>query len=93
LRRFKRDVFTSFPKKKEIILRVEMSKKQKVLSKCLIEKNFEELVELEKKKSNSKLSIKGANNILMALRLVANHPLLLSHLYSSDNFKALNFGK
>jgi len=43
LRRFKRDVFKSFPKKKEVILRVEMTQKQKVLSKTVIEKNFEVL--------------------------------------------------
>lgn len=36
LRRFKRDVFKTFPKKKEVILRVELTENQKEISKVLI---------------------------------------------------------
>lgn len=37
--------------------------------------------------------MKSANNILMYLRLVSNHPLLLSEFYATDNFRQANFSK
>ena len=93
LRRFKRDVFKNFPKKKEVIIRIEMTRRQKQLSKLIIKKNYDELQKFEKNKNTVKVSVKSAGNILMLLRMIANHPLLLSNLYATDRYRQMNFSK
>ncbi|TNV87148.1 hypothetical protein FGO68_gene5800 [Halteria grandinella] len=94
LRRFKRDVFKHFPKKKEVILRVEMTAKQKLVSKSILEQNFEALSQFEKKNNSGvKISLKAADNILCLLRMTANHPLHLTDLYGTEIFRFKNSNK
>lgn len=70
LRRMKRDVERSLPAKTERILRVELSKEQKHLSKLVITRNYKELACQTK-------NIGSLNNILIELKKVCNHPHLL----------------
>jgi SNF2 family DNA or RNA helicase len=82
-------VFKTFPKKKEVLLRVEMTQKQRILAKTLIEKNFEALSQFEKQKNSGvKVSIRHADNILIQLRMIANHPLHLTDLYGTEIFRS-----
>eukprot|EP00347_Sterkiella_histriomuscorum_P014308 403361369 len=87
LRRFKRDVFKTFPKKKEVIIRVEMTPRQKYISKCILQKNMEQLSQFEKSKSSAKVSMKSVMNILTLLRMVANHPLHLTEQYATEHYR------
>jgi SNF2 family DNA or RNA helicase len=81
----------NFPKKKEVILRVEMTQKQKLVAKSIIEQNFEALSQFEKKNNSGvKISLKFADNILMLLRMTANHPLHLTELYGTEIFRQKN---
>jgi chromodomain-helicase-DNA-binding protein 4 len=81
LRRLKKDVMLEIPKKKELILRVDLSKRQREIYKCIFTRNFNALKELDKMKRKNKISIKSVANILMLLRLCTNHPLLLTRDY------------
>jgi len=85
LRRFKRDVLKQMPKRKEVIVRVEMTHRQKQICKRLISDNLQELKEVEMKKNKS---LGQVNNLLVYLRQIADHPLLLSGSYCTDNFRS-----
>lgn len=71
LRRVKKDVETSLPKKIERILRVELSPQQSQCCKAIIARNYEVLA---KSTGTSKASLQ---NICMELKKACNHPLLL----------------
>ena len=83
LRRMKKDVQFKIPRKKELIVRVDLSATQKQIYKCICTRNFQALKELDKK-SKTKISIKSITNILMLLRLCTNHALLLSKEYNNS---------
>ena len=69
IRRMKKDVEKSMPKKQEQILRVDMTNKQKKLYKLVLTKNYSELSKGKKKTS--------LLNILMQLRKTCNHSELM----------------
>ena len=69
--------------KKEIVIPVDLTDRQKEIYKTVFKRNFETLYKLDKKENSQKrISLKTANNILLALRLWCDHPLLLSHKYN-----------
>jgi SNF2 family DNA or RNA helicase len=62
-----------------------MTQKQRVIAKSLLEKNLEVLTLFEKQKTNQmKVSVRHADNILMQLRQIANHPLHLTDIYGTE---------
>ena len=73
LRRVKKDVEKSLPKKVEQILRVGLSKRQKKYYKWILTKNFNELT---KGKNGSKSSF---TNIMIELKKCANHAWLIKN--------------
>jgi len=84
LRRQKKEVIPNLPKKKEIIVRVELTGWQKTLYKAILTRNFTALKQLDKEnKGKGKISIKSLTNVLMMLRLCANHGLLLTKEFNS----------
>lgn len=60
LRRFKRDVLKNLPKRKEVIVRVEMSQKQKDISKLLLKDSLELLASAEKNKNTNLKKVTSA---------------------------------
>ena len=72
IRRMKKDVEKSMPKKVEQILRVDMTIKQKKLYKLVLTKNYSELSRGKKKTS--------LLNILMQLRKTCNHSELMQEV-------------
>eukprot|EP01022_Parablepharisma_sp_SALTPOND_P004350 TRINITY_DN120141_c0_g1_i1.p1 TRINITY_DN120141_c0_g1~~TRINITY_DN120141_c0_g1_i1.p1 ORF type:complete len:1326 (+),score=196.29 TRINITY_DN120141_c0_g1_i1:6098-10075(+) len=94
LRRMKKDVLPNLPKKKEVIVRVELTTWQKQLYKCIFTRNFPALKQLDKKnKGKATVSIKSLTNILMMLRLCANHGLLLTREFNSRLSSGESFEK
>ena len=85
LRRFKRDVLKDLPLRKEVIVRIELTQAQKDLSKKILLRNMETLVDFEKGKYGSTTQI---SNIYVYMRLIADHPLLLGAEYCTDNFRS-----
>ncbi len=84
LRRMKKDVLPNLPRKKEIIVRVDLTKWQKQLYRCIFTRNFPALKQLDKKRmGKATVSIKSLTNVLMMLRLCANHGLLLTREFNS----------
>ncbi|XP_053993731.1 uncharacterized protein LOC128884386 isoform X2 [Hylaeus volcanicus] len=71
LRRVKKDVEKSLPRKLERILRVELSPQQMQCSKAILSRNYEILA---RSTGTSKASLQ---NICMELKKACNHPLLL----------------
>eukprot|EP00357_Protocruzia_adherens_P021885 CAMPEP_0115046674 /NCGR_PEP_ID=MMETSP0216-20121206/48875_1 /TAXON_ID=223996 /ORGANISM="Protocruzia adherens, Strain Boccale" /LENGTH=1611 /DNA_ID=CAMNT_0002429771 /DNA_START=24 /DNA_END=4859 /DNA_ORIENTATION=- len=76
LRRMKKDISLKIPSKTELIIRVDLSKKQKELYKGILSRNYNVLQALDKK-NKSKVSCRSLINVLTNLRLVADHPLLV----------------
>jgi chromodomain-helicase-DNA-binding protein 1 len=70
LRRVKKEVEKSLPKKQERILRVELAPLQKHYYKLILTRNFQELNKGAKGKTSSLL------NIVMELKKCCNHPYL-----------------
>jgi SNF2 family DNA or RNA helicase len=69
LRRLKADVLVGFVLKKEVIVPVELTERQRMIYKCIFKKNFEALTFLDRNnKSSNKVSLKSANNVLLYLR-------------------------
>lgn len=73
LRRMKKDVEKSLPPKIEQILRVEMTKKQKDLYKCILTKNYTQL------SKELKCNVSGFLNVMMELKKCCNHTCLITH--------------
>ena len=72
LRRVKADVLRDLiPKKKELMVRVELSEKQRVLYQAVLTKNFEVL---QRKGQHRQRSL---TNVVMELKKCANHPWLV----------------
>ncbi len=72
LRRVKADVLRDLiPKKKELMVRVELSEKQRTLYQAVLTKNFEVL---QRKGAHKQRSL---TNVVMELKKCANHPWLV----------------
>ncbi|KAL2318030.1 hypothetical protein Fmac_031906 [Flemingia macrophylla] len=70
LRRMKKDVMTELPPKQELILRVELSSKQKEYYKAILTRNYEILTA----QGGAQISL---NNVVMELRKLCCHPYML----------------
>ncbi|KAK7260935.1 hypothetical protein RIF29_27236 [Crotalaria pallida] len=70
LRRVKKDVMTELPPKKELILRVELSSKQKEYYKAILTRNYEILA----RRGGAHISL---INVVMELRKLCCHPYML----------------
>ncbi|XP_047325059.1 CHD3-type chromatin-remodeling factor PICKLE-like [Impatiens glandulifera] len=70
LRRVKKDVMKELPPKKELILRVDLSSKQKEYYKAILTRNYEILT----RKGGAQISL---INVVMELRKVCCHPYML----------------
>ena len=69
LRRLKENVLENFPLKKEIIVPIDLTRRQRKIYKCIFKKNFEYLSLLDKQsKTKRPISLRAANNILLYLR-------------------------
>uniref|UniRef100_A0A7N0U7Q7 CHD3-type chromatin-remodeling factor PICKLE n=1 Tax=Kalanchoe fedtschenkoi TaxID=63787 RepID=A0A7N0U7Q7_KALFE len=87
LRRVKKDVMTELPPKKELILRVELSSKQKEYYKAILTRNYQILT----RKGGAQVSL---NNVVMELRKLCCHPYMLEGVEpdidnSAESFKQL----
>ncbi|XP_021769423.1 CHD3-type chromatin-remodeling factor PICKLE-like [Chenopodium quinoa] len=87
LRRVKKDVLKEMPPKKELILRVELSSKQKEYYKAILTRNYELLT----RKGGGQISL---INVVMELRKLCNHPYMLEGVEpiipdSTESFKQL----
>ena len=71
LRRFKRDVLKDLPLRKEVIVRIELTQAQKDLSKKILLRNMQTLIDLEKGKNAT--STATLSNIYIYMRLIADH--------------------
>ncbi|XP_019447576.1 PREDICTED: CHD3-type chromatin-remodeling factor PICKLE-like isoform X1 [Lupinus angustifolius] len=69
LRRVKKDVMTELPPKKELILRVELSSKQKEYYKAILTRNYEILT----RRGGAQISL---INVVMELRKLCCHPYM-----------------
>ncbi|XP_027333357.1 CHD3-type chromatin-remodeling factor PICKLE [Abrus precatorius] len=70
LRRMKKDVMTKLPPKKELILRVELSSKQKTYYKAILTRNYQILT----RRGGAQISL---INVVMELRKLCCHPYML----------------
>ncbi|PIA60920.1 hypothetical protein AQUCO_00300438v1 [Aquilegia coerulea] len=70
LRRVKKDVLKDMPPKKELILRVDLSSKQKEYYKAILTRNYELLT----RRGGEKISL---NNVVMELRKLCCHAYML----------------
>ncbi|KAJ1450655.1 P-loop containing nucleoside triphosphate hydrolase protein [Pelagophyceae sp. CCMP2097] len=80
LRRLKADVLakSALPPKKELVVRVELSKLQKHVYRSLLTKNYASLVDNTAQKKISKP--KSLQNVVMQLRKACNHAVLLDEI-------------
>ncbi|OIT02582.1 chd3-type chromatin-remodeling factor pickle, partial [Nicotiana attenuata] len=78
LRRVKKDVMKELPPKKELILRVELSSKQKEYYKAILTRNFQILT----RKGGAQISL---INVVMELRKLCCHPFMLEGVEPEDN--------
>ncbi|KAL6502117.1 hypothetical protein OROGR_027250 [Orobanche gracilis] len=86
LRRVKKDVMKELPPKKELILRVELSSKQKEYYKAILTRNYQILT----RKGGAQISL---INVVMELRKLCCHPFMLEGVEPEDNneFITLSF--
>ncbi|XP_051119947.1 CHD3-type chromatin-remodeling factor PICKLE-like [Andrographis paniculata] len=77
LRRVKKDVMTELPPKKELILRVELSSKQKEYYKAILTRNYQILT----RKGGAQISL---INVVMELRKLCCHPFMLEGVEPED---------
>ncbi|KAM7258418.1 hypothetical protein ACFE04_014159 [Oxalis oulophora] len=87
LRRIKKDVMKELPPKKELILRVELSSKQKEYYKAILTRNYEVLTQ----QGGAQVSLV---NVVMELRKLCCHPFMLEGVQpeiedSDEAFKQL----
>lgn len=71
MRRLKRDVEKNLPKKREIVLYVEMAPNQRGMYQSIVTGELKKLF-----KESKKLGKKSLNNMVMQLRKCSNHPFL-----------------
>ncbi|CAA2986759.1 CHD3-type chromatin-remodeling factor PICKLE [Olea europaea subsp. europaea] len=77
LRRLKKDVMKELPPKKELILRVELSSKQKEYYKAILTRNYQILT----RKGGAQISL---INVVMELRKLCCHPFMLEGVEPED---------
>ncbi|XP_051137067.1 CHD3-type chromatin-remodeling factor PICKLE-like [Andrographis paniculata] len=77
LRRVKKDVMKEMPPKKELILRVELSSKQKEYYKAILTRNYQILT----RKGGAQISL---INVVMELRKLCCHPFMLEGVEPED---------
>ncbi|PIN02471.1 DNA helicase [Handroanthus impetiginosus] len=77
LRRVKKDVMVELPSKKELILHVELSGKQKEYYRAILTLNYEILCH----RAGAQISL---SNVLMELRKLCCHPFLLEGIEPED---------
>ncbi|PIN15480.1 Chromodomain-helicase DNA-binding protein [Handroanthus impetiginosus] len=77
LRRVKKDVMKELPPKKELILRVELSGKQKEYYRAILARNYEIL----RRKGGAQISL---SNVVMELRKLCCHPFMLEGAEPED---------
>ncbi|KAK9742184.1 hypothetical protein RND81_03G153500 [Saponaria officinalis] len=87
LRRVKKDVMKELPPKKDLLLRVELSTKQKEYYKAILTRNYEVLT----RKGGGQISL---INVVMELRKLCCHPYMLDGVEpviqdSNESFKQL----
>ncbi|KAM6561497.1 hypothetical protein CsatA_030736 [Cannabis sativa] len=87
LRRVKKDVMKELPPKKELILRVELSSKQKEYYKAILTRNYQILT----RRGGAQISL---INVVMELRKLCCHPYMLEGVEpdiqdSNESFKQL----
>ncbi|KAG8375831.1 hypothetical protein BUALT_Bualt10G0141200 [Buddleja alternifolia] len=78
LRRVKKDVMKELPPKKELILRVELSSKQKEYYKAILTRNYQILT----RKGGAQISL---INVVMELRKLCCHPFMLEGVEPEDS--------
>ncbi|KAL3843998.1 hypothetical protein ACJIZ3_001401 [Penstemon smallii] len=78
LRRLKKDVLKELPPKKELILRVELSSKQKEYYKAILTRNYQILT----RKGGAQISL---INVVMELRKLCCHPFMLEGVEPEDS--------
>ncbi|KAL3650669.1 hypothetical protein CASFOL_007072 [Castilleja foliolosa] len=78
LRRVKKDVMKELPPKKELILRVELSSKQKEYYKAILTRNYQILT----RKGGAQISL---INVVMELRKLCCHPYMLEGVEPEDH--------
>ncbi|KAL3656097.1 hypothetical protein CASFOL_000493 [Castilleja foliolosa] len=83
LRRVKKDVMKELPPKKELILRVELSSKQKEYYKAILTRNYQILT----RKGGAQISLM---NVVMELRKLCCHPFMLEGVEPEDHNEFLN---
>nr|GEV04428.1 CHD3-type chromatin-remodeling factor PICKLE-like [Tanacetum cinerariifolium] len=77
LRRVKKDVMKKLPPKKELILRVELSSKQKEYYKAILTRNYQLLT----RRGGAQISL---INVVMELRKLCCHPFMLEGVEPDD---------
>ncbi|CAH1442278.1 unnamed protein product [Lactuca virosa] len=77
LRRLKKDVMKKLPPKKELILRVELSSKQKEYYKAILTRNYQLLT----RRGGAQISL---INVVMELRKLCCHPFMLEGVEPED---------
>lgn len=90
LRRLKNDVLRDLPKKSEQVVKIKLTKSQSKLYQNLIDSFKREIKEHKREildddssfSTESAEDIKKGSGMLMALRKVANHPLLMLNYYT-----------
>lgn len=70
LNRLNQNVMKNLPKKKEIVIPIDLTERQKEIYKSIFRRNFGALNLLDKSiKTRGKVMLKSANKVLMLLRL------------------------
>ncbi|SOV10435.1 DEAD/DEAH box helicase, putative [Plasmodium gaboni] len=87
LRRVKKDVLKSLPKKYEYNIHIELSLYQKILYKQIQNKGFKQV------NHNGSITTKIFQNIVMQLRKIVNHPYLFLYDYNIDENIIKSSGK
>lgn len=97
LRRLKNDVLKDLPKKSEETVRCPLSESQAKLYKRIVDSfkreikdHTEEVLEDDSSFAiDSSDDVKKGSGMLMAMRKLANHPLLMSNLYTKDKLRKM----
>ncbi|EUD66753.1 hypothetical protein C922_02738 [Plasmodium inui San Antonio 1] len=87
LRRVKKDVLKSLPKKYEYNVHIDLSLYQKMLYRQMEMKGFTQI------NKNGSISNKSCQNMVMQLRKVVNHPYLFLEEYNIDEYLIKCSGK
>uniref|UniRef100_A0A6G1SJ16 SWI/SNF-related matrix-associated actin-dependent regulator of chromatin subfamily A containing DEAD/H box 1 homolog n=1 Tax=Aceria tosichella TaxID=561515 RepID=A0A6G1SJ16_9ACAR len=98
LRRLKNDVLKDLPKKSETVIRCPLAKNQSMLYRKLVD-SFKREIKDHKEEildddssfaTDSTENPKKGAGMLMAMRKLANHPLLMLHHYTQDKLRQMS---